>query len=99
MERQEIVNLNLVALLPKNRWLNIVPIIFLIDFALNSLEFEILLFLDFLKAAIIKMITIIRLAWIAIRLVDTSLFIWIVLEVKKAFEEFHTVLESSEWKE
>ncbi len=61
--------------------------------------FGLWLFLDFLEAAIMKMITIIRLQCRVIRIVDTPFFIWIVLEVKKAFGEFHIMLESSEWKE
>jgi hypothetical protein len=102
MEQQEIANANLVEMLPTNARntvgrLKIILIIILTDFAINTIIFALFLVLDDgLTEDMRYIIALVRLILRTIMFIDTPIFIWIVLNEKKAFGEFHTVLEKAE---
>ena len=104
VEQHEIAHSNLPAMLPTNarntvRSLKIILMIILLDFAINSVAFGLLTLNRDLGSGLEMMVSLMRAVSGTLRLVDTPIFLWVVLDEKKAFGEFHSVLESEELSE
>lgn len=103
-EEQKIANENLAAMLPTNArntvgCLKVVLVMILVDFAINSISFGLMVMCSNLVESNNQLIVLARLVCRTLKFFDTPIFIWVVLDVRKAFGEFHSVLERSELKE
>lgn len=103
-ENQEIAVSNLVEMLPTNARntvgsLKIVLIVILVDFAINSLIFGLMLLTTSLDDNLTRIISIIRITCRFIRFFTIPIIIWVVLNERRSFGEFHSVLERSELRE
>lgn len=71
----------------------------LADFAMNSAAFGLYFLASNFNGNLYRDIAVIQLITRFFRYFSTPIFIWIVLDVKKAFGEFHSVLERDELRE
>lgn len=104
MENQEIANANLAAMLPTNARstvgiLKAILLVIIIDFTVTSISFGSKVFFTKSASEFSLIGSVAQFGFRILRNIGIPILILVVLDVKKAFGVFHSVLESSEQEE
>lgn len=101
VEQQNIASSSGFEMLPTNPrntvgCLKVILIVILIDFAVNTVTFGLFAISGNTTGVVYQVALFAQLGFRFLRYFSTPIFMWMVLDVKKAFGEFHSVLDRSE---